>query len=337
MTKRSPAVLITGGAGYIGSVLTPKLLASGHRVTVFDRFFFGRETLRPHADLTLVDGDIRDGEAFGKTLEGGDFDAVIHLAAVSNDPSSEIDPEITRQINLVALEDVMRRAKAAGVRRFLYASSASVYGVKGDPDVHEELSLDPITLYAKYKAEGEAILRALVGPEFVGVAVRAATVCGYSPRLRLDLTINILSSQALGGRRITVFGGGQMRPNIVVDDLADFYMLLLEAPADRVNGQAFNVSHSNATVRELAELVRREIDEATVIDVSPTNDHRSYHLSATRARDVLGFVPRRGLESAVQGLRTAFEDGLVREPTAKIYRNVELMKADRAVWERTRS
>jgi nucleoside-diphosphate-sugar epimerase len=336
MTQKSGAVLVTGGAGYIGSVLTPRLLAAGYRVAVFDRFFFGRDTIRPHPALELIDADIRDGKAVGAALDRGKFDAVIHLAAVSNDPSSEIDPELTRQINRVALEDVMRRAKSAGVRRFLYASSASVYGVKGDPDVHEDLPLEPITLYAKYKAEGEEVLSGLTGPDFVGVSVRAATVCGASPRLRLDLTINILSYQAFANRKITVFGGDQMRPNIVIDDLVDFYLLLLTAPAERVRGRALNVCHSNATVRALAELVRARIDPATVIEVSKTNDHRSYHLSGARAREVLGFAPKHSLESAVDGLLAAFRDGGGRDLTARIYRNVEQMKADRASWELAR-
>jgi nucleoside-diphosphate-sugar epimerase len=216
-------ILVTGGAGYIGSVLVPQLLQQGERVTVLDVFFYGHDTLPDSPDLTRVDLDLRDHAGVDALLAGERFDAVIHLAAISNDPSSDLDPELTRQVNLDGTRALMESAQRHGVGRFLYASSASVYGIKEVPDVTEDLDLEPITIYAKYKAEGEAILNALTSPDFVGVSVRAATVCGWSPRLRLDLTINILTLSALTRGEITVFGGQQMRPNIHVQDLALFY------------------------------------------------------------------------------------------------------------------
>jgi nucleoside-diphosphate-sugar epimerase len=322
-------VLLTGGAGYIGSVLLPKLLSAGHRVTCLDVLLFGREPLAGvigHPGFELVAGDLRNARLVGDLLDRGCFDAVIHLAAISNDPSSDLDPELTRAVNLDAQASLMRLAKAAGIWRFVYASSASVYGITDEPDVTEDLPLAPLTLYARYKAEGEQTLAGLVGPGFTGVAVRSATVCGYSPRLRLDLTVNILTSQALTNGTIRVFGGTQQRPNIHIQDLTDLYVQLLDADEEAINGRAFNVSHSNATVMELAELVRAAIDPRLPIDVIATDDLRSYRLSARRIADVLGFVPRRDLTAAIEELREAFAAGRVPDPSAAVYRNVALMK-----------
>jgi nucleoside-diphosphate-sugar epimerase len=326
-------ILVTGGAGYIGSVLVPKLLADGREVTVLDSFVFGREPLAEvseHPGLTLVEADIRDHERVSEILAGRSWEALIHLAAISNDPSSELDPELTRQVNLVALEHLFREAKRTGVPRLLYASSASVYGLKDDPEVTEELTLEPLTDYARLKARGEEILFGLVDGSFCGVAVRAATVCGWSPRLRLDLTINLLTDHALRRGEIRVFGGSQQRPNIHVQDLTDFYRLLLDAPAEAVNGQAFNVSKENSSVGELAEMVRAEIDPGLTIRVVPTDDNRSYHLNADKVARVLGFRPSTPLTTAVRELREAYADGRVTDPDHPRYRNVVHLKRELA-------
>jgi nucleoside-diphosphate-sugar epimerase len=333
--SRPHRVLVTGGAGYLGSVLCPKLLDAGHRVTVLDCLFFGREpvaALLSRPGFEVLEGDIRDETLVERTLASGSFDRVIHLAAISNDPSSELDPAITRSVNLDATAHLMKTSRAAGVERLVFASSASVYGIKEDPDVHESLPLEPITLYARYKAEGEAILRGLIGPGFEGVAVRAATVCGYSPRLRLDLTVNILTYQAVCEGRIRVFGGSQLRPNVHVEDLTDFYVQILDAPG--VSGASYNVSHSNASVREIAEIVRARVDPALPIETVPTDDLRSYHLSSEKARRELGFVPRRPLDSAVDDLAAALRDGRVGDPASPRYRNVALMQQDLGLWMR---
>ncbi|MBI5441122.1 MAG: NAD-dependent epimerase/dehydratase [Deltaproteobacteria bacterium] len=321
-------VLVTGGAGYIGSILVPRLLPE-YRVVVLDLCLFGDASLRRFGSdprLEVVRGDIRDERLVSEVLERERPDAIISLAAVSNDPCSEIDPEVTRSINLDGTARLMRLAKELGVRRFVSASSASVYGVKEEEEVTEDLPLEPLTLYARYKAETEGVLASLVDERFCGVSVRAATVCGWSPRLRLDLTINILTYHAITERRIRVFGGAQMRPSIHVDDVADFYALLLRAAAGSINGRAFNVSAENASVAGLAEMVRAEIDPGLPIVVVPTADNRSYRLTARLAKDVLGFAPRRALRDAVRDLRAAFSDGRVPDPAAAVYRNIEVMK-----------
>jgi nucleoside-diphosphate-sugar epimerase len=321
-------VLVTGGAGYIGSVLAPKLSAHAD-VTIVDALWFEGANRRflDALDATVIRGDLRDESVVNADFLRG-FDTVIHLAAVSNDPCSDIDPSLTRSINLDATARLMRQAKRAGVRKFIFASSASVYGVKDDPDVTEELPLEPITLYARYKAEAEQVLNALVDDRFLGISVRAATVCGYSPRLRLDLTINILTFQALTQRKITVFGGSQMRPNIHIEDLTDLYVRLATSDAGLINGRAYNVSRSNATVLQLAETVRDEIDHAIPIVVTPTSDLRSYQLSAELIRRELGYVPKRELVDAVRDLRSAYASGMVPDPSAAIYRNIDVMKSD---------
>ncbi len=319
------SVLVTGGAGYIGSILVPKLLTH-HRVTVLDALWFGAGGLASCAGadgFELVEGDIRDDAVVDRCLR--DHDVVIHLAAVSNDPCSDLDPDLTTSVNSTATARLMRQAKTLGVRRFINASSASVYGIKDTPDVTEDLSLEPLTLYARYKAETEQVLRDLLSDEFEGVSVRAATVCGYSPRLRLDLTINILTYHALTKGAIRVFGGSQLRPNIHIQDLTDLYASLVEVDAATIQGESFNVCRENASVMALAEMIKARIGGDLTIEVVPTEDNRSYHLSGAKARRVLGFEPAHRLDEAIDELRAAFGDGRVLDPHDYQYRNIDVM------------
>lgn len=328
-------VLVTGGAGYVGAVLVPQLLEEGYRVTVLDILLFGPEPLAPvrdHPLLTVIRGDVRDADLLRSVLSDG-VDAVIHLAAISNDPSAELAPEVTRGVNGDATATLMRLAKECGIKRFLYASSASVYGIKDTTDVTEELPLEPITLYAQCKAEGEDVLNALVDDGFVGVSVRAATVCGNSPRLRLDLTINLLTDQALRQGWMRLFGGDQMRPNIHLLDLCAFYRRLLKADAAVINGQAFNVCRSNASVRGLAEMIRGALDPGLEIRAEPTDDLRSYHLSGGKAERELGFKAERDLELAVRELQERYQAPHSPDHGDAWYRNVKWMKEHEELWK----
>lgn len=333
MTSRSELVVVTGGAGYVGAVLVPKLLMAGYRVRVLDLFLFGEDVLpRAHPGIECVKGDIRDETAVRTVMRGAD--AVIHLACISNDPSFELNPALSRSINYECFEPLVRLAREAGVRRFVYASTSSVYGVSDAPDVTEEHPLVPLTDYNRYKGLCEPILLKYQTPEFTTVIIRPATVCGYSPRLRLDLTVNILTSLAVSTRKITIFGGSQKRPNVHIDDVAELYVDLLSLPDESIAGQIFNAGYQNYTVAELGQMVRQvvtrempELDPIT-IDTSPSNDLRSYHVSSEKIKRALGWTPRRTLEDAVVDLCGAFQAGKVPEPLTDIrYYNVKTIQA----------
>jgi nucleoside-diphosphate-sugar epimerase len=325
MPKLFDQVLVTGGAGYVGSNLVPKLLAAGYRVTVLDLCIYG-EVLAPHPGLRIVKGDLRDPGDVATAVRG--CDAVIHLACISNDPSFDLDPTLGRSINYDCFRPLVKASKDGGVRRFIYASSSSVYGIKSTPDVHEGLALEPLTDYSKYKAMCEDVLTQEREPGFVTVILRPATVCGYARRLRLDLTVNILTNLAINNGRITVFGGGQLRPNIHIDDMTDLYAMLLEAPDAAVDGRIWNAGYHNLKVMEIAEKVREEIGPRVEIVVTPTDDHRSYHVSSERIRRDLGFVAGRTVENAIVDLRDAFSSGKVpNSMTDDRYYNIKRMQA----------
>jgi nucleoside-diphosphate-sugar epimerase len=332
MASDGKTVLVTGGGGYVGAVLVPKLLAQGHRVRVIDLFLFGEDVLPPHPKLELVKGDLRDPVAVKKALRGAD--AVIHLACISNDPSFELNPTLSRSINYDCFEPLVAESRQVGVRRFIYASTSSVYGVSDAPDVTEDHPLVPLTDYNKYKGMCEPILLRYQAPDFTTVIIRPATVCGYSPRLRLDLTVNILTSLAVTQQKITIFGGAQKRPNIHIEDITDLYVELLTAPAEMIAGKTFNAAYQNHTVAQLGEIVRaiveREMPELAPIKVetSPSNDLRSYHVSSDKIKRELGWTPQRTIEDAVRDLCAAFRAGKVPNPKDDIrYYNVKTIQA----------
>jgi nucleoside-diphosphate-sugar epimerase len=305
-------ILVTGGAGYVGSVTVPKLLDAGHAVTVLDTYWYGARALdrvRDHRHLTEIRGDIRDRAVVDEAMAG--CDTVIHLACISNDPSYELDPELGRSINYDAFFGLVDSALEHGVNRFVYASTSSVYGIKEEDRVTEDLPLEPLTDYSKYKAACEEVLFDRARGRMCAVVLRPATVCGYGPRLRLDLTVNILTNLAYHDRRITVFGGEQRRPNIHIDDVSDLYVAAMGWPDEKIDGQVFNAGYENHRVREIAELVRGEIGDDVEIVTTPTDDHRSYHISSKKIDRALGYRPKRTIEDAVRSLVGAFDAGLV--------------------------
>jgi len=238
-------------------------------------------------------------------------DAVIHLACISNDPSFELDPGLGKSINLDAFEPMVRIAVDSGVKRFIYASSSSVYGTKDEPDVTEEMTLEPLTDYSLFKAMCEDILAKYQTPGFTTVTIRPATVCGYSPRLRLDLTVNILTNLAVNKGEITVFGGQQKRPNLHIEDMAGLYLLLLELPDERIAGKIYNAGYENHKVAEIAEMVREVVGPQVRIITTSTNDNRSYHISSEKIRRELNFIPTHTLTQAISDLKKAFDQGLI--------------------------
>jgi len=303
-------VLVTGGAGYVGCVLVPTLLDAGYQVVVYDLMLFGRDGLPQHANLEVIEGDIRDTTKLAEAFKG--VHSVIHLACISNDPSFELDSELSKTINFDCFEPMVVAAKEAGVRRFIYASSSSVYGVSDAPEVTEEHPLVPLTEYNKFKGLCEPLLFKHQSPEFTCVTIRPATICGYSPRLRLDLTVNILTNHAISKGKITVFGGEQKRPNLHVEDMCDAYLLLLEIEDEKIAGETFNCGYENHSVAELANFVKRTVEkilpERGPIEIATTesDDLRSYHISSEKIKQKLGFTPRRTIEDAVRGLCEAF-------------------------------
>lgn len=323
------SVLITGGAGYVGSLLVPGLLAAGYRVKVLDLYLYGDQVLdavRDHPCLEQIKGDIRDQALLRQVLPG--CDAVIHLACISNDPSFELDPELGKSINYDALTPLVEVAKDSGVRRFIYASSSSVYGVKKVENVTEEMALEPLTDYSKYKALCEDVLLRYQSPDFTTAILRPATVCGYAPRQRLDVIVNILTNHAVNTGKIKVFGGEQKRPNIHIQDMVDLYLQLLELPTEKIAGKIYNAGYQNHTVRELAEIVRQVVGpEQVELDTVPTDDHRSYHISSERIARELGFRPKHTIEEAACGLVQAFADGRLPHPlTNSFYYNIKRMQ-----------
>jgi nucleoside-diphosphate-sugar epimerase len=306
-------VLVTGGAGYKGCILVPKLLKAGYGVVVFDLMLFGADGLAPHPHLKVVKGDIRDIQAYTEAVQG--CESVIHMACISNDPSFDLDPSLSQTINFECFEPMVVASKAAGVKRFVYVSSSSVYGVSESPEVTEDHPLVPLTDYNKYKGLCEPLLFKHQGPDFTCVTIRPATVCGYSPRMRFDLTVNILTNHAYHRGVITVFGGDQQRPNIHIDDVCELYVELLSMPSEKIAGEIFNAGYQNQTVNELAEITKKIVEEqfpekgAIRIEKTTTNDPRSYRITSRKIADKLGWGPKRTIEDAVRDLCLAFKAG----------------------------
>ena len=329
--SRPSRVCVTGGAGYVGSLLVPKLLAAGYAVSVLDLYLYGPDVFgdwHRHPELREVRGDIRDPDAVRRAFVG--CDAVIHLACISNDPSFELDPKLGKSINLDAFRPMVRTAKRLGVKRFIYASSSSVYGVKDEPEVTEDLSLEPLTDYSRFKAECEKMLTEEREPGFVALTLRPATVCGYARRLRLDLAVNIFASQAYFNRKVTVFGGSQQRPNLNVEDMTDLYLACLGYPDAAIDGKTFNAGYENHSVLELAKLARDVMGEDVELVTQPTDDLRSYRVSSAKIARELGFKPRHTIRDAIASLKRAFDGGLVPDAmTGDVYYNIRTMRSVR--------
>ena len=318
--------MVTGGAGHVGCVLVPKLLRENYRVIVLDTMFFGDEGLKdlPRENLEIIKGDIRDKDLVDRLTR--DVDGVIHLAAISNDPSSELDPKLTEEVNHLGTVDLVRISKENGVKRFINVSSSSVYGIKNEPKVTEDLKLEPLTIYSKTKAWAEEEVKKYNDENFTTVNIRPATVCGYSPRMRLDLVVNILTAHAIMNRKIIVFGGKQKRPNIHIQDITDLYVEMLKYSDEKISGEVFNAGYENHTVMELAEMVREVVGDDVEIEIQPTNDPRSYHISSEKLTRVTGFKPKRTIRDAIIDVKEAFEDGRISNWKDPKYYNVKRMK-----------
>jgi len=294
-------IFVTGACGFKGTVLVPKLLAAGHQVTAFDIMWFGK-FLTPHDQLKVVKGDIRNADE----LNLSDFDAVIHLSSVANDPCSDLDPLLTWEISCLATMRLADRAARQGVPHFIYASSGSVYGLKDEPQVTEDLELVPLSEYNKTKMVGERVLLSYSDRMIVQI-IRPATVCGLSPRMRLDVAVNLLTMQALTRGEITVLGGDQTRPNIHIDDVTDLYLFLLEHP--EATG-IFNAGFENISIMDIAKLATKHAHASIVTKSS--NDPRSYRVNSDKLL-ATGFRPKKTVEDAIREICDAYSLGKLKD------------------------
>ena len=329
-------IIVFGGGGYCASILIPQLLNDNWDVTIYDTFWYGKDHLPKSPHLKCIEADVRDIKSVKSALAGKEY--VLHLACISNDASFELDEKLSTSVNLDSFEPLVKAAKQQGVRRFVFASSSSVYGVSDSPNVTEDHPLVPLTLYNKFKGMCEPLLLKHTDNSFEGVIFRPATVCGYGPRLRLDLSVNILTNHAINNRKITVFGGEQLRPNLHIQDYADLCKLLLLAPIEKVRNEAFNCGFQNMKIIDLAYLVKkivqREFPEFgdIPIEITSSNDNRSYHINSDKIKKALGFTPQYSLEDAVKGLCDAFKGHkILNSLTSDNYYNVKTMKAINAV------
>lgn len=322
-------ILITGGAGYVGSALTPKLIEEGYNVKPYDLYIYGDvfTNIKENPNLIQIKADIREKKKLVESTKN--VDAIIHLACISNDPSYELDPGLGKSINYDAFFNILEAARANDVKRVIYASTSSVYGLKEEQNVKETSTCEPLTDYSKYKLECEKELLDF-GKKYdiEHVVLRPATVCGYATRLRLDLVVNILTINALMNKKIKIFGGKQLRPNINIKDMVRVYELLLSAPKNKLNKEIFNAGYQNHSVNELAKIIKQTIgDDDIVFETVPTDDVRSYHINSDKIREVLGFKPNYTIEDAVASLTDAYKKGIITDGLSNpLYYNIKTMQ-----------
>lgn len=295
-------ILVTGATGYKGTVLVPKLLAKGYQVVALDTQWFGN-FLPSHPALQVVKGDVRQTDNIDLT----GIDSIIHLASIANDPCGDLDPKLTWEVSALATMQLADKACRAGIKQFIYASSGSVYGVKSEEQVTEDLTLEPISEYNKTKMVAERVLLSYANQMAVQI-VRPATVCGLSPRMRLDVSVNMLTMQALKNQKITVFGGDQVRPNIHIDDITDLYCFMLEHP-QQTSG-VFNAGFENISILDIAKMVQQKV--ACEIVVTPSNDPRCYRINSDKLLKT-GFKPAKSVADAIDEIIQAYHDGVLKD------------------------
>jgi len=321
-------IFITGGAGYIGARLVPYLLKKKFKITVYDTLYFGNK-LPKNKDLKIVKGDIRDIKKVSRHCKN--HDVFLHLACISNDTSFELNEKLSKSINYDAFEPMVIASKKLNIKRFIYASSSSVYGISKKKNVRENHKLLPLTLYNKYKGMCEPQLFKHTNDEFEGVIFRPATVCGYSPRMRLDLSVNILTNFAYNKRFIKVFGGKQLRPNLHILDYCDAVLKLINSPKKNIQNQIFNIGHQNMSINKIASLVKKTVEkkmgQKIKIIRTKSNDLRSYHINSDKIYKLLGFKPKRNIEQAVVEVYNALKSKKIINSFSNLnYFNVEKLK-----------
>lgn len=322
-------IIITGGAGYVGSELSSYLAKLGNEIIVYDLMLYGSNNLEKEKNIQVVNGDIRDTQKFINFAK--DCEICIHLACISNDPSFELNPELGKEINFNSFEPILKSCLNIGIKKFIYASSSSVYGVKKEKNISENLSLEPLTDYSKYKARCEDILQRYSSKNFTTCILRPATVCGYSRRQRLDLVVNILTNFAYHNKLIKVFGGEQLRPNININDMIRAYELIINSPNDKINGEIFNVGFENHSVNDLSIIVKQSVENILNCEIKiekfHSEDNRSYHISSNKITNKLGFQPKFNIQDGVNDLLNCFKKNILIDPlNNENYYNIKKMK-----------
>jgi nucleoside-diphosphate-sugar epimerase len=319
-------IFIIGGAGYVGSVLVEELLKNNYEVTVYDLLIYGADVLKKNDKLKIIKGDIRNLDLLKKEISG--HDTIIHLACISNDPSFELNPDLGKSINFDCFEPLIKISIDQGIKQFIFASSSSVYGVKSEENVIEETFLEPLTDYSKFKAKCEEVLFKYNNNNFICTILRPATVCGYSPRQRLDLVVNILTNIAFHKKEIVVFGGDQLRPNIHINDMCRAYLKILESPINIIQGKIYNVGFENKKVIDIASMVKNKIDNKINIIVKKSEDNRSYHISSKKIAEELSYRTIHSIEDSIVDLIEAFRKKLFKDPlNNEFFYNIKRMKS----------
>jgi len=307
-------ILVTGGCGFVGSNLVPKLIGSGYKVTVVDTLWFGN-SLEENQNLRVISEDIRNIDQI--PMDG--VDSIIHLANISNDPCGELNAKLSWEVNALATMQLVEKAISKGAKQFIYASSGSVYGVKKEPQVTEDLSLLPISDYNKTKMISERVL--LSYQDNINIqCIRPATICGYSPRMRLDLSVNMLTMQALVNKKITVFGGRQTRPNLHMKDMIGIYLHFIKQ-GEKFSG-IYNAGFENLSIMEIAKRVTHFVPAEIV--VTESNDPRSYRLNSDKLKRT-GFKPEYDIDDGIKDVIQAVESGKLKDEDQ--YYNLRVMKA----------
>jgi nucleoside-diphosphate-sugar epimerase len=326
------SIFITGGAGYVGSRLVPQLLEKGYRVTVYDILYYTKKYLpNENKSFKIIEGDIRDTLKLEKACDN--HDVFLNLACISNDASFELDEKLSKSVNFDSFEPMVMAAKKSGIKRFIYASSSSVYGLSSEKNVTEDHPLVPLTLYNKFKGLCEPLLLNNTSKNFEGVIFRPATVCGYAPRQRFDLSVNILTSHAINKKEITVFGGKQLRPNLHIKDYCDAVEVLLDSQAEKVNNEIFNIGYQNMSIADISLTVKKVVEEEfkefleIPIKTVESSDNRSYHINSDKIFNLLGFKPKLSIEDAVRELCVEFKKNSFDDPlNNELYFNIKRMK-----------
>ena len=307
-------ILITGGCGYKGSVIIPLLLNAGHEIISVDSQWFGNQLIK-HPNLKNIKCDIREIDY--SLFEN--IDSLIHLANIANDPAVELNPTLSWEVNVLASKQIADNAVKFGIKQIIFASSGSVYGIKEEPKVTEDLELIPISVYNKTKMVAERVFLSYKDKLKIH-CIRPATVCGLSPRMRLDVSVNLLTFQALKNKKITVFGGRQTRPNIHINDMADIYKHFLDNP--NINSGFYNAGFENISILDIAKLIQLKVD--CDIDIKESNDPRSYRLDSSKLLKT-GFSPKRNISNAIDEIIKAFKNGSLQDKDE--WHTVRMMKS----------